>query len=127
RIAEAAQGSGELRSTLEQYNIAVRDASGRTRATVAILGDLADAAQNAESQQERLRIAFKAFDSEGAQLVALLEQGREGIERLAEAANAAGLVMTRDLINVADRAGDALGALEFATRTGFNVGIVRSF
>jgi hypothetical protein len=42
RVGEAAQEKGELKDTLKQYNIAVRDSKGQTRVTVDVLKDLAD-------------------------------------------------------------------------------------
>ena len=99
RLGEAAQGGGELAGTLRQYGVAVRDAQGRTRSTAAVLGDLADRIQKAGSDSERLRIAFKAFDSEGAGLVNILRQGREGLEEWTRKAQDAGVVMDDALVD----------------------------
>ena len=103
RVAESAQDTGELNDTLKQYNISARDANGNTRSTVDVLGDLADAVQNAESEQEQLRIAFKAFDSEGATMVNILKQGRAGLNELREAARQAGAVMDQETLAAAKR------------------------
>ncbi len=99
RLGEAAQGKGELTDVLEQYNIQLTDSRGRTRETVDVLGDLAEAVRGAESQQEALRVAFKAFDSEGAALVTLLRQGREGIDRFGKQAHDLGIVLDRDTVS----------------------------
>lgn len=98
RIGEAAQGGGELKGTLDQYNIAVTDAKDRTRATVDVLDDLADVIRDADSDAERLRIGFKAFDSEGVALVNVLRDGRQGLAEWSRAAAAAGVVMDSELI-----------------------------
>ena len=98
RVGEAAQGTGELRSTLDQYGISVRNADGSTRSIAAVLGDLGDRISAAEGDSERLRIAFKAFDSEGAALVNLLRDGRAGLEQWTRAARDAGVVMDDDLV-----------------------------
>jgi len=79
RLAEAAQGGGELKGTLDQYNIAARDAEGRTRGTMEVMREYADVIKNAESDQERLRLAFKAFDSEGVSFVNILKDGAKGL------------------------------------------------
>lgn len=112
RLAEAQQGSGKLVGVLQQYNIAVRNADGSSRAATDVLRDLADAAKGAESGQEALRIAFKAFDSEGAALVNLLKQGREGIDNYAKAARDAGVVIDAHIVKNARDAGDKLNALQ---------------
>lgn len=96
RLGEAQAGGGELKDTLSQYGIALRDANGRTRNADAVLTDLADAIKGAGSEQERLRIAFKAFDSEGAALVTLLKQGGEGLDAFREKARSLGVVVKNE-------------------------------
>lgn len=98
RLAEARQGQGELLSITRQYNIELRDGQGNSRRAIDILGDLADRVQNTTDRQEQLRIAFKAFDTEGADLVNLLRQGSGEIERLGIAAQESGLILRSDLI-----------------------------
>ncbi|RMF11090.1 MAG: hypothetical protein D6773_00330, partial [Alphaproteobacteria bacterium] len=51
RLGEAQQGKGELVGILKQYNIALTDAQGRTRAATEVLRDLADATRRAQSPQ----------------------------------------------------------------------------
>jgi len=108
RVGEAQNGTGELTGTLKEYNIAVRDSEGRTRATDDVLNDLANTIQNAESDQERLRIAFKAFDSEGAALVNMLKDGSKGLEEYRAEARRLGVVINEDLIRNAEHASNQL-------------------
>ena len=112
RLGEAAQGSGELKGILEQYNIAVRNADGTTRSASDVMGDLAESIKGAESEQEQLRIAFKAFDSEGAALVNLLRHGKQGMDDYAQAARDAGIVVDGDLIEKTRAAGDEINKLQ---------------
>lgn len=102
RVAEAQQGTGELKGVLEQYNIAVRDSSGRTRDVMDVLKDLADVVANTEDSQEQLRIAFKAFDTEGAALVNVLKKGADGLDEFARRANDLGVVIDDELVRKAD-------------------------
>ena len=124
RVGEAAQGGGELAKTLDQYGIAVRNADGGTRKLESILGDLAESIQGAGSQSEQLRIAFKAFDSEGAALVNMLKQGSEGMEELQEKAREAGLVMNDRLIDAAVQAKDQLALATDIIKTGFTKALI---
>lgn len=98
RLGEAVQGGGELKDTLRQYGIAVKNADGSARQATEVLRDLADAMKGAGSGGEQLRIAFKAFDSEGAALVSLLRQGSAGLDGFAARARAAGVVMDAQLV-----------------------------
>jgi len=120
RTAEAAQGKGELRGVLEQYNIAVRDAAGNTRATEAVFRDLADVIQRTTDPAERLRIAFKAFDSEGAALVNMLRDGSAGLEAFGEKARGLGVILDDDLIRGSENAKDAMDDLGKVIQVNFS-------
>ncbi len=124
RVGEAAQGKGELVEVLRQYGIAVTDARGRTRALEDILADLADAIASAGSEQERLRIAFKAFDSEGAALVNALRQGSAGLEQMRARARELGLVMDADLVRRAEALNDRLAELGTSLRVRFGEAVL---
>lgn len=123
RVGEAAAGTGELKQVLDDYDISVRDSNGNIRAQDEILADLADRVANAESAQQQLRIAFKAFDSEGAALVNLLRQGSDGMARLGREARQTGRVIDRELIADAAALNNELsnffGELQTALREGF--------
>lgn len=121
RTAEAAQGTGELKGILTQYGIAVKDASGNMRPTVEILDDLADVIANTGSESERLRIAFKAFDSEGAALVNMLKDGSSGMDEMRAEARELGLVMSGEAVDGAERFTDNLIRLN-----GIKVGLVNT-
>jgi hypothetical protein len=64
RAAEAAQGTGEAKDALAQMGITLRDQSGNLRSSEDLLGDVADAFARIEDPAERVRLAFKLFDSE---------------------------------------------------------------
>lgn len=112
RLGEAQQGTGELLGTLEQYNIALTNADGTNRSAIAVYRDFADAVQGVRDPQEQLRIAFKAFDSEGAALVRLLRQGADGLDDYAARAREAGIVLDNELVQSALEAGDRINELE---------------
>lgn len=116
RVGEAINGGGELLETIQQYDIELRNNDGTVRSITDVLGDYADVVQNAESTQEQLRLAFKAFDSEGAALVNLLRQGREGWEAYAEAAREAG-ILTDQQIREAQQLDGELTRLSQTLRT----------
>lgn len=114
RVGEAAQGSGELVKIIEQYNIELRNADGSLRPVVDILGDYADIVAQTTDSQEQLRLAFKAFDSEGAALVNLLRQGSIGIDEFAVRLRELGGVLDESAVRKAEEAQDALTDLSTA-------------
>ena len=112
RVAEAQRGTGELLPTLKQYNIALKDSTGRSRDAEAILGDLADTISSVESEQEKLLISFKAFDSEGAALVNVLRDGSQGLNKMRQEARDLGIILDESLIRNAEKAGSKLDVMQ---------------
>lgn len=108
RVAEAVRGKGELKDTLLQYNVSITDAQGKTRRLADIIGSYADAIKKAESSQEKLRLAFKGFDSEGAAVVNTLRRGKAGLDKMRQSARDLGLVLERELVRGAARMKDQL-------------------
>ncbi|MBN7755541.1 hypothetical protein JYP46_01780 [Nitratireductor aquimarinus] len=106
RVAEAANGSGELLKVLEANGVTLREADGTMRSQRDILRDYADLIKNAGSEQEQLLLAFKAFDTEGAALVNLFRDGSEAIDTMAQKTEEAGGVIDEELIRRAEKIDD---------------------
>jgi hypothetical protein len=111
RAAEAAQGTGEAKDVLAQMGIALRDQSGNLRRSEDLLGDVADAFARIEDPAERVRLAFKLFDSEGVALVNLLRGGSDALEEMRERARDLGIVLDEALVRDAERARTELDTL----------------
>jgi hypothetical protein len=111
RAAEAAQGTGEAKDALAQMGIALRDQSGNLRSSEDLLGDVADAFVRIEDPAERVRLAFKLFDSEGVALVNLLRGGSGALEEMRERARDLGIVLDEHLVRDAERARTELDTL----------------
>ena len=94
RLGEADRGTGELKDTLIQLGISTRNADGSVKSVEQALFEYADAIKNAESDQEKLRLSFKGFDSEGAVLKTTLDQGSEALKRLMMQSQQTGAVMS---------------------------------
>lgn len=126
RLGEAAMGTGELKDTLDQYGIAIRDANGRMRDTEDVLADLADVMKNADSDAERLRIAFKAFDSEGVAMINMLRDGSAALDDMRQEARDLGLVFDREMIEGAARLNSELTKLNSVIRANLQQGLLRT-
>jgi len=111
RVAEAANGQGELKKTIEELGIPLRDNAGNMRSTTDILEDYADAIKGAESQQERLRLAFKAFDSEGVGMVNILHDGSDGLKQMTADAVRLGVVTEQQALRSINRLSNAVRGL----------------
>ena len=111
RVAQAANGSGELYEILKANNVQLRNADGTMRSQIDILRDYANLIKNAKSDQERLLLAFKAFDTEGAALVNLFRQGAAAIDTMAEKTEEAGGVIDEELVRRAEELDDKWAVL----------------
>ena len=98
RVGEAANGTGELKGTLDKLGISVRDTLGAIRPIDDIMADLADSIAGTTNQSERLAIAFKAFDSEGAALVGLFQHGGDALKSFMNRASELGAVLDEKTI-----------------------------
>jgi hypothetical protein len=111
RAAEAAQGTGEAKDALAQMGIALRDQSGNLRSSEDLLADVADAFARIEDPAERVRLAFKLFDSEGVALVNLLRGGSDALDEMRDRARDLGIVLDEALVRDAERARTELDTL----------------
>jgi len=106
RTAEAAKGTGEAKGAIKELGL---DASKLQRLSLdQQMVSLAGAFGNVTNDADRLRIAFKLFDSEGAALVNTLALGEAGLEEMFGRAKALGLVMSSEAAGGVERANDAL-------------------
>lgn len=115
RLAEfATAGKGEAKEAIEALGIQATDVNGRIRTMEEILPELADALSNVESEQEKVRLAFKLFDSEGVAFLQILKSGSAGIEQLRQKARELGKSYSEDMTKKAADANDAMHRLEIS-------------
>ncbi len=111
RVAEAAKGTGEAKQALAQMGIALKDQHGNIRRSEDLLNDVAEAFKRTRDPAERLRLAFKLFDSEGVAMVNMLVGGAEALEATRRRARDLGIVLDEDLVRNAEKARDELDTL----------------
>ena len=106
RVSEAAAGTGEARVALAELNLDAQqmNTAGPTEA----LRMVADAMQSVESESDRLRIAFKLFDSEGAAMVNVLAKGSAGIDEFIQKGHDLGLTFSDEAAAGVEAANDAI-------------------
>lgn len=126
RLGEAQQGTGVLAKDLQALGIQLRNSDGSLRSTESVLDDYADAIKRAKTPQEQLRLAFKAFDSEGAALVNMLKGGSDEMNEMKRIANELGLVMSTDTARKAEQLSDQLGTLSGVFKNKLSTALVES-
>lgn len=111
RTAEAAGGTGVAKDALNELGISLKDSEGNLKSNERLLKEVANAMPNVESQAERVRIAFKLFDSEGVKMVNMLQGGRENLEALQTQFENTGAVISNSFIVSAEALNDRLNIL----------------
>ena len=92
RTAEAAAGTGEAKGAIKELGINAQELNRMPLDQRMIV--LADAFQGVTGESDKLRLAFKLFDSEGAALVNTLSQGSDGLKEMLGEAKLLGLTMS---------------------------------
>ena len=110
RTAEAAKGTGEAKGAIRELGINAQQLNNMPLDQRMLV--LADAFGKVENESDRLRLAFKLFDSEGAALVNTLGLGRDGLKDLLGEAKTLGLVMSSDAAEGVEDANDAITRLK---------------
>jgi len=110
RTAEAAVGTGEAKGALRELGVDARQLVRLPLDERMLI--LADAFEGVSNESDRLRLAFKLFDSEGAALVNTLSQGREGLAEMLGEARSLGVVMSSNAAKGVEDANDALFRLQ---------------
>lgn len=100
RAAEAADGTGVAKDALKDLGVQLRDNNGVLRPAEDLLGDVADGFSRMESQADRVKVAFKLFDTEGVALVNVLQGGSAGLDEFRARARELGGVLDRELIDL---------------------------
>lgn len=110
RMAQAAQGTGEALPVFEELGLSAQKLTD-SGITVAFQ-EVADAIQAVENPLDRLRMAQKLFDSEGAAMVAVLNQGGQALDDYRTKIQQLGLVVQDE--EQVEAFNDAMGELKLS-------------
>jgi hypothetical protein len=112
RVAEAAEGTGVAKDALEQMGIEIKDSEGNLKSSSTLLKEVADAFARTTSQSERVKLAFKLFDSEGVKMVNMLQQGSGAIDAMGNQLDSVGGIITDKTIKASESLNDRLNILK---------------
>ena len=124
RAAEAAKDTGEAKEAFKTMGIQLTDTNGNLRDSQALLGDVSEAISKTESAGERLRLAFKLFDSEGVALVNTMLQGKEAYDAQARSAKNLGVIYDSHLIKQAEILANKLDIATVAMDVNFKEALI---
>lgn len=112
RLAEAAHGTGEAKAAIEELGLSAQNLNAA--GTRAAFDEIANAMLLVENPADRLRIAFKLFDSEGAAMVNVMNEGAGAIDLFADKAQKLGLVFSDAEAAKVEAMNDAIGELKLS-------------
>lgn len=105
RVSEAAKGMGEAKGALNELNIDAKTFQGLTLDKQ--LETLSERMDGLSNESDKLRLAFKLFDTEGTAMVQLLGQGSEAMKAAAADADFLGLTISESLARKSEELTDS--------------------
>ncbi|MET3662505.1 hypothetical protein [Aquamicrobium ahrensii] len=118
RSSEAARGTGAAKDAFKELGVSLTDNQKRMRNSEDIFNDVADAMGKIKDPANRLRLAFKMFDTDGAAMVKMFENGSAGVKQFREQAQQLGIVLSEDAVRSSQRFNDSLSLIS-KTAEGF--------
>jgi len=106
RLAEAANGTGEAKGALKELNIDANELSKLPWQEQML--QLSDAFGNVKNSSDKVRLAFKLFDSEGVAFVNILKLGSEELGNLFKEADDLGILLSGSAVQGIEKANDAV-------------------
>lgn len=105
--------AGPARAAFQALGLEARIMSGELQDAEQVFFAVVDALQDVESQSRRSALASQLFgEDSGPRLVALLDQGTEGISRMSSEARELGVVLDNELVANAAAASDQLEIMQ---------------
>lgn len=106
---------GQASIAFKALGIDVRDASGNIRDTNAVFLDIADRFGRMQDGATKSALAMQVFGKSGAELIPLLNSGRDGLKQMADESDRVGFTLTGKTTTAAEAFNDTLTRLQLAT------------
>lgn len=116
RVADAASGNKALAKTFADFNISLADGNGRLKTNEQVFNDFADAIARSDDQGKRILKTFQLFDTEGVDLVRLLQRGSQAIKEFRDDAQRFGAVVDAGIIRNARESARQLDVMQQVIR-----------
>lgn len=111
RTAEAAEGTGVAKKALDDMGITLKNNDGTLKNNSQLLREVADGFANTTDQSERVKLAFKLFDSEGVKMVNMLQQGSVTIDAMGNQLETVGGIIQNNTVKAAEQFNDRLSIM----------------
>lgn len=108
---DASSGGKEAARAFEKLGVQFKNNDGSLRGTEELLLDISERFSKLEDGSSKTALAIQLFGRAGAELIPLLNQGRDGFEALRKEAEKLGIVIDRDTARAAEEFNDNLTRL----------------
>lgn len=108
---DASNGMGEAKEAFKELGIEVKNEDGTLKSSEEVMGEIADRFSQMEDGAKKTAIAMDLFGRAGAELIPLLNAGKEALEAQAEQAEALGIVWSEESAASAEEFNDSLTIL----------------
>ena len=106
RLSEAANGTGEAKDALKELGLNAKELAKQPLDKQML--KLADAFDDVQSSGDKVRLAFKLFDSEGVAFVNTLEGGSAALQKMFQDAEGLGFILSSSAVKGVEEANDAM-------------------
>jgi len=106
RLSEAANNTGEAKDALKELGLNAKELAKQPLDKQML--KLADAFDNVQSSGDKVRLAFKLFDSEGVAFVNTLEGGSAALQQMFQDAEGLGFILSSSAVKGVEEANDAM-------------------
>jgi hypothetical protein len=103
--------TGEAAASFQRLGIELKNADGSMRATADVVGDVAERFANMDDGAQKTALAVQMFGRAGADLIPMLNQGRDGLQAMKDEADALGLTISGNTAAAAARFNDSIARL----------------
>lgn len=112
KLIDATKGQGESAEAFNRMGVSIRDSTGALKTTDELLGEVADKFKGYEDGAGKAALAQELFGRAGVQLIPLLNEGSAGLAKLREEAEKAGIVMSAETAEAANKLNSNLEVLK---------------
>lgn len=106
RLSEAANGTGEAKDALKELGLNAKELAKQPLDKQML--KLADAFDDVQSSGDKVRLAFKLFDSEGVAFVNTLQGGSAALQQMFQDAEGLGFILSSGAVKGVEETNDAM-------------------
>jgi hypothetical protein len=110
-MADAASGKGPV-TAFKALGIEVKNADGTLRSSTAVFGDVADRFGRMENGATKTALAIQIFGKSGAELIPLLNAGKQGLADMAQESDRLGITISSKTAAAAEKFNDTLTRIQ---------------